>query len=158
MIAFNGYISGDAEKYFWRRARALGQKILAVAWAILLPVFVLIAIKEGQWFLLLTYCIMAIVIYLLTYIPQSKKEKKSLTPKRIYTEDEYIVCDTDKGEDYRKISDAKQVLDFGGFYYIVFPLGKVSDSFICQKDLLTEGTIEEFESLFQGKIDRKYAD
>jgi hypothetical protein len=27
--------------------------------------------------------------------------------------------------------------------------------FICQKDLLTEGTLEEFESLFEGKIIKK---
>ena len=52
------------------------------------------------------------------------------------------------------ISDAKQLRDFGEFYEIVFPFGKVSDKFICQKNLLTQGTLEEFEKLFEGKTTR----
>ena len=41
------------------------------------------------------------------------------------------------------------------FYFIKFPFGKYSDKFICQKSLLTQGTLEEFEALFEGKIERK---
>ena len=52
------------------------------------------------------------------------------------------------------IGDAKQVRDFGEFYEIVFLFGKISDKFICQKNLLTKGTLEQFESLFNGKLQR----
>ena len=35
-----------------------------------------------------------------------------------------------------------------------FIFGKISDKFICQKDLLTKGSLEEFERIFEGKIKR----
>ena len=48
----------------------------------------------------------------------------------------------------------KGVRDFGEYYVLIF---RVSGNFlqiICQKDLLTNGTIEQFEELFDGKIVR----
>lgn len=53
------------------------------------------------------------------------------------------------------IKDVKNVYDHGEFYDLVFPFGKISGKFICQKNLLTEGTLAEFEALFDGKIVRK---
>ena len=54
----------------------------------------------------------------------------------------------------RKPEDVKKVLDYGEFYefrfYFPWCFGV-----ICQKDLLVEGTIEEFEQFFDGKIVRK---
>jgi hypothetical protein len=49
----------------------------------------------------------------------------------------------------------KGVRDFGEYYVLIFRgLGNFSQ-IICQKDLLTNGTIEQFEELFDGKIVRK---
>ena len=62
---------------------------------------------------------------------------------------------TDKSEEFRLIADAAKVIDYGDFYYISFPFGKISNNFVCQKDLLTQGTLEEFEALFEGKIVKK---
>ena len=54
----------------------------------------------------------------------------------------------------RATEDVKKVLDYGEFYefrfYFPWCFGV-----ICQKDLLVEGTIEEFEQFFDGKIVRK---
>jgi len=50
----------------------------------------------------------------------------------------------------------KKVYDYGEFYFISFYFGKISCYFICQKSLLTQGTIEDFEKLFDGKIVKKY--
>ncbi len=76
-------------------------------------------------------------------------------PKRIYTDNEFIAVETDKEGEFAKISDVKKVVDHGEFYELIFPLGKVGKKYICQKNLLTKGTLEEFESLFEGKIERK---
>ena len=38
------------------------------------------------------------------------------------------------------------------WYEIVFPFGKISSNFICQKNLIFKGSLEEFEDLFNGKI------
>ena len=54
--------------------------------------------------------------------------------------------------EYRNIEDVKCVRDFGEFYELVFPFGKISEKFICQKDLLSKGTLAEFEALFGDKI------
>ena len=53
------------------------------------------------------------------------------------------------------ISDVKKVVDHGEFYELSFVFGKVSDKFICQKSLLTKGTLEEFKAMFGDKVYRK---
>lgn len=148
MIEFEGYISGLAEQFFWKKARKLSQNILFVSILVFLPIFILVAVKSHNWLLLGGYCTLFLWVPLLACIPKSKKEKLALLPKRVYTEDEYIISIAGDREEYRLISDAKQVRDHGEFYEIIFPFGKVSDKFICQKDLLTKGTLEEFEALF----------
>jgi hypothetical protein len=78
-----------------------------------------------------------------------------MLPKRIYIKDDHIVCIADRYTDSKFISDVNKVIDHGEFYELCFPLGKVSEKFICQKDLLTKGSLREFESIFKKKIERK---
>lgn len=54
----------------------------------------------------------------------------------------------------KKISKIKKIIDSGDWYYITFK-GDFTESIICQKNLIIEGTIEEFEELFKDKIIRK---
>lgn len=49
--------------------------------------------------------------------------------------------------------EVKKLVDYDKYYYILY--GGVNRAIICQKDLLVEGTIEEFENIFAGKIVRK---
>ena len=53
------------------------------------------------------------------------------------------------------IEDVVKLVDYGEFYDLSFPFGKLNDKFVCQKSLLSKGTLEEFEALFEGKIIRK---
>ena len=53
----------------------------------------------------------------------------------------------------KPIKKIKKVLDYEDCYYVIY--GDMNNCIVCQKDLLTEGTIEEFEALFQGKIIQK---
>ena len=62
-----------------------------------------------------------------------------------------------KGAGSRSIDDVKKVIDMGRFYDIIFYFPNQWANCICQKDLIVEGTIEEFEKLFEDKIVRKYA-
>lgn len=154
MIEFNGYLTNSAQKHFLKRARALTRNILSISLLLLLPAIVAFSFYSNLWIILKIYCVIPILFFILLYIPKSKKEKTSIMPKRIFTEDEYIICITDKCEEVKKICDVKKVKDFGEFYEIVFPLGKVSEKFICQKELLSKGSLEEFESMFEGKIEK----
>ena len=106
--------------------------------------------------LLYICCSTFIIAPLLLYIPKRKKERLSLTPKCIRVEDECIICMADKYTEQRFIDDVKKVYDYGEYYDLIFSFGKVSEKFICQKELLSKGSIEEFESLFEGKITRSH--
>ena len=61
-----------------------------------------------------------------------------------------------KGAGSRSIDEVKKVIDMGEFYHILFYFPNQWANCICQKDLIVEGTIEEFEKLFEDKIVRKY--
>lgn len=155
MIEFNGHLSGLAEKYFHKKARKFGRNILLTSMLLIFPAIIGIAIKTKSWDLIFAYCFLFVIIPLMTLIPKGKKEKNAIIPKKIFTEDGYIVCVADKYTEARLISEAKALRDFGEFYEIVFPFGKISDKFICQKNLIAKGTIREFEALFAGKIQDK---
>ena len=154
MIEFNGYLSGAAEKRFRKRSRDLVQNALLIALLFLFSTIAFVAVKMRYMPLLIAYCAMFVVVPLLARIPQSKKERMSLTPKKIVIDGESLTCVADKYVESKLVDDVKRVRDFGEFYEIVFPFGKMSEKFICQKDLLTKGSIEEFEKLFAEKIEK----
>ena len=76
----------------------------------------------------------------------------SLMPHRIVIENDIITCIAEKYVESKSLADVKKVQDFGDFYEFVFPFGKISEKFICQKNLISKGTLEDFENLFAGKI------
>ena len=86
-------------------------------------------------------------------VPQKDFDKFFPTSVRISNEGLEL---QGKEFDYtRDMVDVKKVYDYGEYYFITFYFPAKSQQFICQKDLLVSGTIEEFEGLFAGKIVRK---
>ncbi len=153
MIEFDGYLTGDAEKRFWRQSRGLCLKFLLFGIIVCLPPCITVIKSNFRYFsYLILICFLVVLI--VAYLPKSKKENRSMTPKKIHIEDGYIICIADKYNESRSISDVKKVRDFGEFYELVFPFGKISEKFICQKDLLVKGSLEEFEALFPDKLER----
>lgn len=155
MIEFRGYISGAAEKHFHKKSRNLGRSLLLKSALLVLPPIISLARNTSNWKIIGYFCAFIVLILLAVHLPKSKKERIAITPKKIYTEEDYIICVSDQYVESRMIKDVKNVYDHGEFYDLVFPFGKISDKFICQKNLLTEGTLAEFEALFDGKIVRK---
>ncbi len=128
--------------------------LLSATLAVLFP-FILYTLKNGYYDFLICFAPAFVAITLIPLIPKTKKQKLQLTPKRIFTDGETLTC---VGENYTEsmlIGDEKEVRDYGEFYVLVYPFGKVSEKFVCQKKLLTKGSLEEFEALFEGKI-KKY--
>lgn len=154
MIEFNGYISGDAEKTWQHNNKIMGVKICVVSWLLIVPSIIAWGIRAQNW-LLVGLCAATLFIFpLFALIPLSTKKGNSFLPKNIVIDEEYITCKTDKSGETKFIDDVKVVKDHGDFYEFVFPFGKVSTNFICQKDLLVKGTLTEFETLFKEKIQR----
>ena len=56
----------------------------------------------------------------------------------------------------RDVSEVKEVIDYGKWYYIKFTYFARNPRFVCEKALLCQGTLEEFEKIFKGKINRYY--
>ena len=106
----------------------------------------------------ITYAVVYIALPVISWVlPKSKKEKNDLITCKVFTDKEYIVAVSGNGNEVSKlVSSTKQLNDYDDFYELVFPLSAgISDKFICQKNLLTKGTLEEFEALFEGKVVRK---
>ena len=96
---------------------------------------------------------------ILSICPRLHYNPKNLTnhyPFKITIENETITVEG-KGEDAyicRQIADIKKVIDCGNFYYIKFYF-PYNYNCVCQKNLISYGTIEEFEQIFEDKIVRK---
>lgn len=74
----------------------------------------------------------------------------------IITEDEIMCEQIFWGGKWKKkpITKVKKVIDYGEAYYVLFSF-MLDTSWVCQKKNIVQGTIEEFEVLFQSKIIRK---
>lgn len=152
MIEFDGYISGEAKKRFFEKEQNIKQNALLVSLLFFFPAAIIYTIKTEYWLTLWLYILAVGVILLAVRIPKSIKEKEAITPKKIYIEDDVIVCVSNKQTERRFVKDVKEVLDCKTYYELVFKFGKLSANFICQKDLLAQGTLEDFELLFEGKM------
>ena len=155
MIEFKGYLTGAAEKAFFRKGRNMIIKFFYIGELFTIPLLFYIAKIFRSPSFIYIFGGFFLIVPLLFFIPQSKKERLAMLPKRIYTDNEYIVCVAERYTDSKLISDVKEVIDHGEYYELTFPFGKLSDKFICQKALLSQGTLEKFEALFKGKIVKK---
>lgn len=156
MITFTGYLTGAAEKAFVKRQRKTNLMIFGFMLPFSIPTTLYVSLhimKDIRFF----YAILAVLLLwgVVAVIPKGKKEHMSYLPKEIYVEENYIVCNTENDSTSKLISDVKKVVDYGEYYSLYFPFGKSYDGFICQKSLLTKGSLEEFEALFEGKITKK---
>lgn len=149
MVKFEGYPTGEAKRSYAKNARKFGHKTILVSWLLLLPAFISVSYSMRRWIFVGIYLLVAGMLHLTVCLFRGKSISLS---KSIYTEDEYIIALGDDFQQIKSISDVKYVIDHGDFYELVFPLGNVTDKFICQKDLLVEGTLEEFEALFKDKL------
>ena len=153
MIEFDGYISGEALKYFWKKGRYITLYIFSFSLSVLLPAMIYISWALNFYSILIAYSgFSAFMVLLILLWPNQKDEV--FIPKKVFTDNEHIVVIMGKHEEFRLISDATVVKEYDEFYFIEFPFGQKSGNFVCQKSLLTKGTLEEFEALFPGKIER----
>ncbi len=155
MIEFNGSLTGSAEKFFWKKSNKLGQQILLIVFLLWLPGVLVFWLKTGNWKIPAFYLGGFILFFVIGSMPKRKSEREGFLPYMIIAEEDYLVCEADQYVESKRIDDVKVVYDYGEFYDIVFPFGKVSEKFVCQKSLLAKGSLEEFEGLFEGKIVRK---
>lgn len=105
------------------------------------------------------------LLFLLTYVAFSviwgffvkpgEKDKGDIVPIKVEIDDEHVIKETTKNYNTYRVDEVKRVEDYGDFYRIIFYFPHCDRFCICQKDLITQGTIEEFEEMFAGYIVKK---
>ena len=87
-------------------------------------------------------------------MPAPKKDWHKLFATTVVINEDELENEGEGWSNVRKIEDVDKVWDYGDWYYITFTFPK-NRSFICQKDLLKEGTLDEFERIFDSTIVKK---
>ena len=160
MVEFKGKISWDIKKNIYqRRLRIMGLIMLifvAVFGACMFAVILFdgaISARENGYIsdvlIMMGGCTL-LAIWLLA-APYSKRQRAIEWEFRIKINEENVSVTniTDNVRIRKPIGKIRKVSDMGEYYLLHYAL---IDSFICEKSLMCNGTLEEFESLFAGKI------
>lgn len=157
MIEFCGQLS-DKVVHYMLKQEAISGVIISL---IILMVVVIITIILGlmwDWIVLLCNIIpvLMIILTLFCYRKPTKKLRNLIMPNRVCILEDTIECENGHFYHIRFLSDIKKIIDFGEWYHIIFKYAERNQCFVCQKTLISKGTIEDFEKLFEGKINRKF--
>ena len=159
---FKGEVSPENRRWLVRRvAVRAALSFLAVMLPLMLIVS-LIAAREWGWeeyrWMVALFVGISLLFSLLAFaLSFTKREQKELFPTRavFYADRDHSVlfeCPKRRLELYRE--DIRRVVDMGAYYYVDIP-AQSGRGMVCQKSLMTVGTEESFEKLFEGKIERK---
>lgn len=153
MVKFDGCLTGDAQKFFEKKMLDRGSALLIVLLLFSLPIWGFLSYCVGSFTEVMTLLIAIILLSpILFRFCVSKKARKKHLLKEVIINDEIITTICEKEITSNNISDVKEVQDHGEFYYIVLPCRYISTICVCQKEFLSTGTIEIFESIFKNKI------
>lgn len=155
MIEFKGKLEDNALKILKKRMVSSHQKTNIFFLIFGLPMFTfLLHFIIPLKYIFIVLSIFAILAVFTPYLIL-KANIIHLVPKCITINGGLIILTTDSLTDSKKIEQVKEVKDYGDYYTFTF-FGILTNSsyFIFQKDLLTQGTLADFETLFAGKIKR----
>ncbi len=153
MIKFEGKITSEGAK-----KRGLRTILIAIlvggCFQVGIMAFVFFVGLFTEFYKIL-FCVASFLFLLIVIIICFYKANASLPISIVI--DEENVDGTYEEEEFttRKTEHIKHILDYGDFYIIKFYFPNHWVDCICQKDLILEGTIEEFEQMFEDKIIRK---
>ena len=162
-IEFDGMITGKAKKAYYKKETLSWICLITSIWlgcAIIIPIaFTLMFGMKLQDVYDLPFVLgMAVstIIFFVLAIIAVRLKKYSLKKISFDSKNAYIL----KGKRNYTVpaTGIKQIADYGEFYqiklYFAAYVGFEFNIFICQKDLITKGTLEEFEKMFDEKLVR----
>ena len=153
MIAFTGEMSKKCKDYVFKY-EGMGTRIIALIFSLILLIPVIILTIKDDW--IWSLCVIPLILLVaLSGIKPSKNDYSLAIPHRITIENGELISKSDKFEVSTTISRVKKVIDFGEYYHIQLSYPLWNSKFVCEKRLLTDGTLEEFEENFKNKIIKK---
>lgn len=157
MIEFSGDLSDKCKRYIQKsetKIATFSVLIVAIMFSIPLIIFTII----WDWIFVIGIPALALIVILVSN-PKLNSPLKALNlylPKKITIKGDTISIESEKTSANRSIINVKKVIDEGEWFHIIFCFGHGGGYFICQKNLIMKGTIEEFENLFKDKIIRNH--
>ena len=160
VLEFDGQPIGQCKRFVQKREAKLGvfAGTIGVCLVGIPVIIVLIGVPTLNLAVILGICIPIMIAYptAIGLYPLTKGAESSILPSKIVFHENGHMESISKSFHWVKMVDnVAQVIDWGAWYEIKFIPSEKNPRFICQKDLLTVGTIEDFEKLFEGKLIRK---
>ena len=162
MVIFSGTPDAHILKYVMtKNSRRVALMSLCTGIATLLVAVVYAQIFDGfgdalEILIISALCIVfGIIMYIRSFMVKTDGERKNITIKITQSCIEGKYTPKHSAFDERPNDKVKKVLDYGEFYYIMVNRFDFNNGVLCQKNLITEGTIEEFETIFKDKLVRK---
>ena len=163
MIVFEGKVSKRCFHYIRRKANKwkLSHTLLSMIIEIVIVVWgwnmisKMMGLSGKSITIFFSIAVVAWSIYLHFASFDKNAQAKAIPLKITISDDNIIMSEGKEFQEARSIQDVVAVFDMGEWYHISFGKKLGLGRFVCQKDLLVQGTIEDFEKLFEGKIIRK---
>lgn len=153
MIVFKGELS-DKNKKILRKGMTKIQLIAMSIVSLLLCIPITYLTINYDTIFAIAY-LAPVICVCLSVIPNPisiKNKQLPYCPNSITIDDGFVTVKGDSFCQTRPLEKVKCVYDNGDHYRIIFFFPHKSFHCLCQKDLITEGTIEEFVQLFPDKI------
>lgn len=152
MIKFQGEISDKNKKFFINKIKImLFLSFFIPSLLILIPFIILVFIDS----ILYLSVVVFLILFPLIFLVIKNKYYEDMLPNEIIINDNTIICVGEKFRYEMEFTDISKIIDYGDCYKILFKIPCNNQSFICQKDLIVDGSIEEFEIIFKNKIRKK---
>ena len=157
-IRFEGELSGECRDYALlkiKRTVLLIAILIGLPWVVIVSLMAIFAKEFALIFLLLN--IVPILGSLIFWVLESKpKRLEKSIPQSVFIEADKQFVEMKNNTFFkgalRPVETVKEIRDYGEFYQLVLRLDGANNLFICQKSLLTVGTLEDFERFFEDKI------
>ena len=156
MIEFCGILSDECKICTAKRIAKNNGILFLIASIGISAISIAVGIIKDTWIYSLILTAICTVITTIAFIPSKKSLRYKISTQLIIDNDTVSrsVVGGNEALVTKPIGKVKTILDYGDWYYIIFKFGDMSNSWVCQKDLIVKGTIEEFEKIFEGKIKR----
>ena len=154
MIEFKGGLSKTCKEFVLKNEARCSRMALTISCFPFAVADIIWWAVSGKLYVLIALPALVFPVFLAGIKPR-EKDYGAIMTKRVTIDGNDLECEGDQFHDIKSIDRVKSVIDYGEWYQIEFSFPGKSQRFICQKDLITQGTIEDFEKLFADKIIRR---
>ena len=146
MVKFEGQLNEECKKFLKRQKFFAAVVSIAFSFTTTAPIIIVFALAVTKWIFLCLILLLAFFIYQYYY-------DRMGYPISIIVDQDYVkgIGEKQYQEYSTSIEKVVEVIDMGSWFRIKLDF-KINMFLICQKDLLVEGTLEEFEEIFKDKL------